>query len=75
MLAKERESEFACLIITDIRRHYSLLLTYGSQSVVDEIDFPHLAPDLFEMDGVVSRKKQFFPYISRVLAKARRSAE
>jgi manganese-dependent inorganic pyrophosphatase len=69
-LAERRETDFACLIITDISRHYSLLLTTGSQSVVDEIDFPHLAPDLFEMDGVVSRKKQFFPFICRVLARA-----
>ena len=69
-LAERRESDFACLIITDISRHYSLLLTTGSQSVIDEIDFPHLGPDLFEMDGIVSRKKQFFPFISRVLARA-----
>ena len=69
-LAERRESDFACLIITDISRHYSLLLTSGSQSVIDEIDFPHLGPDLFEMDGIVSRKKQFFPFISRVLARA-----
>ena len=69
-LAQNRKNDFACLIITDISRHYSLLLTTGNPSVVDEIDFPHLAPDLFEMDGVVSRKKQFFPFISRVLARA-----
>ena len=69
-LAADRQYDFACLIITDIRKHYSLLLTTGSQSVIDEIDFPHLAPDLFEMDGVVSRKKQFFPSICRVLARA-----
>ena len=69
-MATDRQYDFACLIITDIRKHYSLLLTTGSQSVVDEIDFPHLAPDLFEMDGVVSRKKQFFPSICRVLARA-----
>lgn len=72
-LAERRESDFACLIITDITRHYSLLLTTGNPAIVDEIDFPHLGPDLFEMDGVVSRKKQFFPFISRVLARAQKS--
>ncbi len=72
-LAQHRKSDFACLIVTDITRHYSLLLTTGSQSVVDEIDFPHLAPDLFEMDGIVSRKKQFFPFICRVLARANKA--
>lgn len=70
-----RECEFACLIITDIRRHYSVLLTSGSRAVVNAIDFPPLGPDQFEMDGVVSRKKQFFPFISRVLARVARGPE
>jgi manganese-dependent inorganic pyrophosphatase len=69
-LRKAKECEFACLIVTDISRHYSVLLTSGSRAVVEEIDFPPLGPDLFEMDGIVSRKKQFFPFISRVLARA-----
>ena len=69
-LRREKQVDFACLIVTDIRRHFSLLLTAGSAAVVKEIDFPQLGPDLFEMDGVVSRKKQFFPFISRVLARA-----
>ncbi len=69
-LRREKGVDFACLIVTDIRRHFSLLLTAGSAAVVKEIDYPQLGPDLFEMDGVVSRKKQFFPFISRVLARA-----
>ena len=69
-MAQRRKHDFACLIVTDITKHYSLLLTAGSPSVVAEINYPSLAPDLFEMDGVVSRKKQFFPYISRVLSRA-----
>jgi manganese-dependent inorganic pyrophosphatase len=65
-----RECDFACLIVTDISRHYSVLLTAGGRAVVEEIDYPPLGPGIFEMDGVVSRKKQFFPFISRVLARA-----
>lgn len=72
-LCRQKGADFACLMITDITRHFSLLLTSGNQAVVDEIDFPRLEPDLFEMNGIVSRKKQFFPYISRVLARAARS--
>ncbi len=71
-LLAARECEFACLIVTDITRHYSVLLTAGNRAVVKEIDFPALGPDRFEMDGIVSRKKQFFPFISRVLARAAR---
>ena len=65
-----RECDFACLIVTDISRHYSVLLTAGSRAVDNEIDYPPLGRGVFEMDGVVSRKKQFFPFISRVLARA-----
>ncbi len=61
---------YACLIVTDIRRHHSVLITAGSPSVTDEIDYPSIGPGIFEMDGVVSRKKQFFPFISRVLSRA-----
>jgi manganese-dependent inorganic pyrophosphatase len=73
-LCAERELDFACLIVTDIARHFSLLLTAGAEAITEEIDYPELHADLFEMDGVVSRKKQFFPYISRVLSRAQRSA-
>lgn len=73
-LVVANQNDFACLIVTDITRHFSLLLTTGSDSVVREIDFPPLEPDLFEMDGVVSRKKQFFPFISRVLSRAVRNS-
>ncbi len=61
---------YACLIVTDITRHYSVLLTAGSSAVTEEIDYPSLGPGIFEMDGIVSRKKQFFPFISRVLSRA-----
>jgi manganese-dependent inorganic pyrophosphatase len=71
-LLAARECAFACLMVTDIRRHYSVLLTAGSRAVVEEIDFPALGPGVFEMNGIVSRKKQFFPFISRVLARARK---
>jgi len=69
-LRKARGCAFACLIVTDITRHYSVLITAGSSAVINEIDFPCLEPGVFEMDGIVSRKKQFFPFISRVLARA-----
>ncbi len=69
-LCVEKGVDFACLIVTDISRHYSLLLTAGDANVIDEIDYPPLGINIFEMDGVVSRKKQFFPFISRVLSRA-----
>jgi len=72
-LLAAQECDFACLIVTDITRHYSVLLTAGSRAVIEEINYPPLGPGVFEMDGIVSRKKQFFPFISRVLARAERT--
>lgn len=72
-LCREKSLDFACLIVTDILQHDSILLTAGHPAIVEGIDFPSRGDGVFEMQGVVSRKKQFFPFISRVLAKAVRT--
>lgn len=72
-LCTERKVDFACLIVTDIRKHDSLLLTAGDPRIEAEIDYPPCGPHQYEMDGVVSRKKQVFPFMSRVLARASRA--
>lgn len=71
-LCKDKGFDFACLIVTDIVKHNSILLTAGNSAIVEEIDYPCRGDGMYEMQGVVSRKKQFFPFISRVLAKAAR---
>ena len=73
-LRAERKLDYAAVIVTDIRRHYSLLLVSGADAITKGLDYPREKSGAFRLDGVVSRKKQFFPYMSRVLAKARRSA-
>ncbi len=69
----ERELDHACLLVTDITRLFSLLLVSGNESISRLIDYPRQFDGVFRLDGVVSRKKQFFPYISRVLARASRN--
>lgn len=68
-VVRQRGVHFACLLVTDITRHDSILLTAGSDRVSDAIEYPELKPKVFELKGVVSRKKQLFPYLSRVVAK------
>ncbi len=68
-LRAERRMHFACLLVTDITMHDSVLLTAGDERLSDGIEYPKLKPHLFKLDGVVSRKKQLFPYLSRVVAK------
>lgn len=71
-LREDRDLDCAALLVTDIRRLYSLLLISGEEAIIREIDSARDKCGTFRLDGVVSRKKQFFPYMSRVLAKARR---
>ncbi len=72
-LRREQGLDFACLLVTDISRHYSVLLTAGRPEIVQGIDYPRLEPDLFELAGIVSRKKQLLPHLMLTLSKARRS--
>jgi manganese-dependent inorganic pyrophosphatase len=56
-------------MVTDITRHYSLLVAAGRPDLIALIDYPTLRTAIFEMDGVVSRKKQLFPRLSRLVSK------
>ena len=49
-------------------RHNSVLLIEAPEAVLDRIEYPKRDAGVYEMDGVVSRKKQLFPWLSRVLA-------
>lgn len=67
-LVEESELDFACVMVTDITRHNSILLTAGEKAIIDAITYPEIDPDVFRMNGVVSRKKQLFPELGRLLA-------
>ena len=59
---------FACLLVTDINTQNSLLLVKGEKEFIARINYPHVEKDeIFDMPGIVSRKKQLIPYIGSVL--------
>ena len=60
---------FACLMVTDITEADSILLVAGSDKIIAEIDYTELRRHVYEMPGVVSRKKQLFPYLSNVVGR------
>jgi manganese-dependent inorganic pyrophosphatase len=68
-VCETRDLHFACLMVTDITEHNSVLLTAGDERLISSIDYPKKARHLFHMPGVVSRKKQLFPYVGRLLSK------
>ena len=61
--------DFALLLVTDILKKNSLLLACGDPAILAKIQYPQIRTHLFEMNGIVSRKKQVFPWVSRLLAK------
>jgi manganese-dependent inorganic pyrophosphatase len=59
---------FASLLITDINTQNSLLLVKGDAEFISHVTYPHVEQnEIFDMPGVVSRKKQLIPYITSVL--------
>ncbi|MBW8782388.1 MAG: putative manganese-dependent inorganic diphosphatase [Verrucomicrobia bacterium] len=59
---------FACLLVTDINTQNSLLLVKGDPEFISRINYPIVEKDeIFDMPGIVSRKKQLIPYIGSVL--------
>ena len=58
---------FSCLMVTDITGESSLLLCAGPRRLLDAITYPRVEEDLFEMKGVLSRKKQLLPYLLELI--------
>ncbi len=61
----------ACLLITDVLKHDSLLLAAGDKEVIEAIEYERIDDTLFSAQSVVSRKKQLFPAIARALRSVR----
>ena len=59
---------FACLLITDINTQNSLLLFKGDSELAKRITYPGVeADEIFDLPGIVSRKKQLIPYLGTLL--------
>jgi manganese-dependent inorganic pyrophosphatase len=66
-LAKNHGLEFSALLVTDIVSNGSLLLMSRQPDGWEEINFPQLESNLYQLDNVVSRKKQLLPLIISLL--------
>ena len=60
---------FAALLVTDVVLQKSLLLVAGSEQFLRLVDYPKLESGIFELKGVVSRKKQLLPYLTHTLGR------
>ncbi len=66
-VAQKDRLTLACLLVSDIIYENSLLLFTGDSSVVTRMGYPILSPELAELKGVLSRKKQLVPRLLSVL--------
>lgn len=57
----------SALFVTDVVQKVSLLLVAGDPRIYRAIDYPEREPGVFELAGVVSRKKQLLPYLTHLL--------
>ncbi|MGN6547576.1 MAG: putative manganese-dependent inorganic diphosphatase [Aureliella sp.] len=70
-MAQLRGLDFSALLVTDIVTNGSLLLMSHEPEYWEEINYPRVDRHLYQLDHVVSRKKQLLPLIARLIAGAR----
>jgi manganese-dependent inorganic pyrophosphatase len=66
-LAIKDKLSFSALLVTDIASNGSLLLMSNEPEGWEEINYPELEDNLYQLDDVVSRKKQLLPLILNLL--------
>ena len=58
---------FSALMVTDVVQNNSLLLLSLDDRFEPEVTYPEFDDDVFEMRGVVSRKKQLIPFLTDLI--------
>ena len=64
---REKSYFFSCLLVTDVVNQNSFLAISGQESFLKHIDYPEIEEGLYELNDVVSRKKQLLPYLAHCL--------
>jgi manganese-dependent inorganic pyrophosphatase len=67
-LVKEADKlDLTGLMVTDIYSETTLFLAEGKNELAHLMGYPQLEPHLYELKGVMSRKKQMVPHLMKVL--------
>jgi manganese-dependent inorganic pyrophosphatase len=66
-LRSKEELDFAGLMVTDISTESTMFLMEGGDAYIRFMGYPQPEPHVFEMKGVMSRKKQLVPHLIKVL--------
>ena len=60
---ENQKLHLAGLLITDVVNGNSMLLATGQSVVLDQLPFRRISDNLFDLPGVMSRKKQVLPFL------------
>ncbi|MCL1993720.1 MAG: putative manganese-dependent inorganic diphosphatase [Spirochaetes bacterium] len=66
---EEKDYLFTALLVTDVTVLDSLLFVSGKKAFTSLVNFPSVAEGIFELKGVVSRKKQLLPLLAEIVEK------
>jgi manganese-dependent inorganic pyrophosphatase len=64
---EQKQHFFSGLLVTDVVRKSSLLLVTGAAVMLKAIGYPEIEPGVYELAGIVSRKKQLLPHLIHCL--------
>lgn len=71
---KEKGLDWVMLLVTDVIRQDSVLFTTGFTQAEKLFLYKSREPRVFDLPGILSRKKQLFPEVYRVLEEAEKPA-
>ena len=66
-VGSEKNLDWVMLLVTDVIKQDSVLFTSGLEEAEEKLIFKARSPRLFTLPGILSRKKQLFPEVYRVL--------
>lgn len=65
---KNEGLDLSCLLVTDINTQNSLLLVAGNEEAIAKISYsPVEKGQIYDLPGIVSRKKQLIPYLTQLI--------
>lgn len=67
-LKEDRNLHLSSLIVTDIVKGTSLLLTVAEDELIENLKYPLIEEDVVELKNILSRKKQVVPHILSVFS-------
>ncbi len=71
-IRRDRQLDWTMLMVTNILKEDSILLTTHMQRAEKKLSYPQIEKNIFDLPGVLSRKKQLLPEILRVLEEMNR---